>query len=372
MSNNPFAGPTGSQLTNNPFALQSDPSHASNRFPKIDDPSILTGQLGAGDPNFGGGQWGQGSFGGGYNPLQQQPVYPQQTGFPQTGQYFGNGQQPSYALGSEPQYFNTFGQQFPSQIPDNRSGALSHASDPTYQSIAAFDPYANLALLPQALPAPAPKPPSSPTSESFGGTSFHSDHPRSFVRDHKNELERWDPSAWKQFMSSIEKLKGAWEARKDLVNRATAGYNQQWTQQDVTRAQDLLREADSNIDLVLAAKLQLEEVQSGYRHSSDTASRSRVRQALNAGLRSLPEWPEELQTSAGVTVAYTNPQPQQSSILAQPTGYVTGGGNQPGGFGSLYQQQQQLQQIGWQQPQQYGYGSGFGQPSLQQGFYRGY
>ncbi len=237
MSNNPFSGPSSS-LTNNPFALQTDPNHASNRYPKIDDASPTGGQLGAGDSTFG-GQWRQNSLVGGYNPPQQ---YPQPTGLPQSGQFFGGSLQPEqlpYASNQGFQPSSTFSQQIQSQFPGGQSSAQFQTSNPVYQSVSAFDPYANLALLPQALPNPAPKPPSSPTTESFGGTSFHSDHPKSFVRDHKSDLEKWDPQSWKQFMQSIDKLIDAWAARKDLVNRAIANYNQQWTQQDVTRAQDV-------------------------------------------------------------------------------------------------------------------------------------
>jgi len=360
MSNNPFGGPSSS-LTNNPFAFQTDLNHASNRYPKIDDSTLPGGQLGAGSSTIGGGQWGHSSLAGGYNPQQQ---YPQQTGFPQNGQFFSSSLQQSYTSSPQASFqsSSTFGQQqLQPQLPGNQGSAQFQTSNPVYQGVAALDPYANLALLPQALPNPAHKPPSSPTTESFGGTSFHSDHPRSFVRDHKSDLEKWDPQTWKQFIQSIDKLKDAWIARKDVVNRAIAGYNHQWTQQDVTRAQDLLREADSNTDLASAAKFQLEEVYSGYRHSSDTLSRSRVREALNAGLNSLPEWPEELQTSTGVTVAYANPLPQQAPILSQPTQYFVGGGNQLSGF---YQQQQPSQQ-----PFS-GYGGGPGQSQLQQGFYQ--
>ena len=238
MSNNPFGGPSSS-LTNNPFAFQIDPNHASNRYPKIDDSTLPSGHLGAGSSTIGGGQWGQSSLAGGYNPQQQ---YPQKTGFPQNGQFFSSSFQQPYTSSPQASFqsSSTFGQQqFQPQLPGNQASAQFQTSNPVYQDVAALDPYANLALLPQALPNPAHKPPSSPTTESFGGTSFHSDHPRSFVRDHKSDLEKWDPQSWKQFMQSIDKLKDAWVARKDVVNRAIAGYNHQWTQQDFTRAQDV-------------------------------------------------------------------------------------------------------------------------------------
>ena len=42
---------------------------------------------------------------------------------------------------------------------------------------------------------------------------------------------------------------------------------------------------------VAASSYQLKEVLDGYRHSTDTASKRRVREAMNAALRSLPEYP---------------------------------------------------------------------------------
>jgi hypothetical protein len=46
------------------------------------------------------------------------------------------------------------------------------------------------------------------------------------------------------------------------------------------------------LDNVAAASMQMEEVLEGYRHSSDLASKNRVRSSLNAALLSLPDWPQ--------------------------------------------------------------------------------
>jgi len=42
---------------------------------------------------------------------------------------------------------------------------------------------------------------------------------------------------------------------------------------------------------VAASSYQLKEVLDGYRQSADMASKRRVREAMNAALRSLPEYP---------------------------------------------------------------------------------
>lgn len=93
--------------------------------------------------------------------------------------------------------------------------------------------------------------------------------------------------------------------------------------------------------MIVASSFQLKEAETGYRHSSDAASRARVREHLNAGLRALPEWPEDLQTSNGTTMQ-APPPPMQ---IAASTGY--GGGFGGGGGGFQQPQQQQPQFTGW-------------------------
>lgn len=69
--------------------------------------------------------------------------------------------------------------------------------------------------------------------------------------------------------------------------------------------------------MIAASSFQLEEAE-GYRHSRDKTSRDRVREALNAALKALPEWPEPLQTTRG-GVAMDNVQPPlQVMMPAQP------------------------------------------------------
>lgn len=45
------------------------------------------------------------------------------------------------------------------------------------------------------------------------------------------------------------------------------------------------------LDAVAAAALQMQEVFSSYRQSGDAASKRRVREAVNAALLNLPDWP---------------------------------------------------------------------------------
>ena len=53
----------------------------------------------------------------------------------------------------------------------------------------------------------------------------------------------------------------------------------------------LAKEAENNVGTVYAAKFQMTEVQGSYRHSTDAASKRRVREATNAALTNLPDWP---------------------------------------------------------------------------------
>ena len=45
------------------------------------------------------------------------------------------------------------------------------------------------------------------------------------------------------------------------------------------------------IDSVAASTFQINEVFTGYRQSADPASKQQVHEALNAALKSLPDWP---------------------------------------------------------------------------------
>ena len=47
------------------------------------------------------------------------------------------------------------------------------------------------------------------------------------------------------------------------------------------------------LDTVVAASFQMKEAHSGYRQSGDLASKKRVREAINAALTNLPDWPPQ-------------------------------------------------------------------------------
>ena len=186
------------------------------------------------------------------------------------------------------------------------------------------------------------------TSSSFSGSSFGvgpkgDSHPRDYIRTHKSQMEAWDSYTWKQFLNSIEALKLAWEERKSefLVRAkgviaqgqsgmAYGGYVAQQIQQEASRLQQVrwpfrmirrllteffdrclkrqnqtsvrnikchgsyLRSIIFCLDSVAASLFQMQEVFHGYRQSGDAASKARVREATNAALKGLPNWPSPI------------------------------------------------------------------------------
>jgi len=121
-------------------------------------------------------------------------------------------------------------------------------------------------------------------------------HPREFIRTHKAELESWDTYAWKQVLNTFNALKDAWAARKKEVEARIAQVQRDYGytgQQEVARLQMLLKEADSNFGAVAASSYQMHEVFQGYRQSGDFASKRRVREATNAALTNLTDWPAQ-------------------------------------------------------------------------------
>jgi hypothetical protein len=126
---------------------------------------------------------------------------------------------------------------------------------------------------------------------------------------------------------------------------------------------DLLHSADS----IAAGAIQLSEVHTGYRHSTDPASKRRVREALNASLRALPDWPLEggadlapavnqQWESAKAQVEWAQQQHQAQVQYAMATGWQQQQQQQ-----QLQPQPQQMMMTGaapagyWQQPQQTGW-----------------
>lgn len=54
----------------------------------------------------------------------------------------------------------------------------------------------------------------------------------------------------------------------------------------------MIRDAETQIDSIVASKAQMQEVYDGYKLSTDLASKNRVREGMNAGLMELPDWPQ--------------------------------------------------------------------------------
>lgn len=130
---------------------------------------------------------------------------------------------------------------------------------------------------------------------------------------------------------------------------------------DVTA--QLMREADMQIDSIVAAEYQLKEAQEGWRHSTDAASKRRVREQLNSSLRSLPDWPEVLDAQRLAEQANNPPPPQPQQQQPQPTGYGAMQ-PQPTGYGQQPSYGMQPQQTGYQQ---------YGQPApMQRPAFTGY
>jgi len=198
------------------------------------------------------------------------------------------------------------------------------------QLLAQFDPYVNLGqqLHPQTTTTSASIPSIANSGGGGGGGGAASaqqqqpppgvQHPRAFIRSHKAGLEAWDQTTWKQVQSCFDALKTAWETRKHTAEAqvralggsvgapaptasglfgavgtyGTYGGGYQTPQaQEIDRLNALIREADSNIDAIAAGAVQMTEMFGGYRHSSDIASKRRVREACNAAVAGLPEYP---------------------------------------------------------------------------------
>lgn len=158
-----------------------------------------------------------------------------------------------------------------------------------------------------------------------------SDHPRNVIAAHRVELEQWDQYGWRQSLNSLESLRIAWEHLRDDVFRhidIAPGLPEKAVYRKVCPSKivghtlinllpipffdDAIDETGSKrenrwvfpcpppeivltptfcIDSITAAYLQMQEVYSSYRQSPDASSKKRVRECLNAGLRSLPDWP---------------------------------------------------------------------------------
>lgn len=263
---------------------------------------------------------------------QQYASYGQQLGYLNPGLSHGIAPQPT---GAPFQPTSSFGQQLAANISGTSYGYLQgpngvqqqqqqayrpaqqQLQSPTY--IAQFDPYASIG---QGWGETQPQYQyqnqnqgqmqiqngGSPSVTSRSTTSMSASgnpHPREYLRTHKAEIEAWDTYAWKQLLNSFEALKVSWEARtKELGDKVGqlqvqlqyggGGYYAGQIQQEGARLQGLQREAQSHSDSVAASSFQMHEVFQGYRQSSDQASKRRVREASNAALQGLPDWPPQV------------------------------------------------------------------------------
>ncbi|KAI0690005.1 hypothetical protein BC835DRAFT_210996 [Cytidiella melzeri] len=339
----PYGGGPPPELSNNPFI--DHPTNALSRYPDINgaDQSTTGGSQqftpwmqpsspGVGSPGgyTGFGQPSQSNFtpqfqfqqqqqtgwqGGGGYPQQgvngngfAVQVQPQQTGRPfQPTSSFGqqlNGQltaagypqqqqQQPTGYHQQPQYpsgYGGYGQQ-----PQQYGSAQQQQQYPSE-----FDPYSGIGQLqaqhsqnPQSLAAPTGGP---------GGSQYKHPHPREFVHRNKAELEAWDTYAWKQVINCFDALKDAWMMRKREVEARAqtfggqglfGGYGNHIHSQQFQQLEQMSKQAETNSDTVAAASFQMQEVQAGYRQSGDLASKKRVREAINAALQSLPDWPPQ-------------------------------------------------------------------------------
>ncbi|KAK0450175.1 hypothetical protein EV421DRAFT_1899691 [Armillaria borealis] len=281
-------GASGPAITNNPFVT--DPTNSESRFPDISGADHTNGQYtswlqpGASSsyqqtgfqqqlPQYNSGYGSPGGY--------LSPVSPQQTsgfGQPWMGQPVSSGPQGSsygYLQGqtaqSQPQAYNPAQQQL--------------QNNPGY--IAQFDPYSSVGQGWDGGSITNTNSTQTPISTSKSPAGFS--HPREYLRTHKAELESWDAYAWKQLLGTFDAVKDAWEARKKELQD-----NIGQLQQEIMRLQGLTKEADFNFDSVAASSFQMHEVFQNYRQSGDLASKRRVREACNAALTSLPDWPSQI------------------------------------------------------------------------------
>ncbi|RDB25987.1 hypothetical protein Hypma_006551 [Hypsizygus marmoreus] len=318
MYNNGYGGP---EITNNPFI--NDPRNPQTRFPDISGASSSNGLQ---------TQWPQSPIdnNGGYQapPMYHQPSYQQQPqlspGYVQQTGYLSPGLSPQ-GISPQPtgmpfQPTSSFGQQLAANMSGSsygylqgQSGPQSTAYNPAQQQlqnnpgyIAQFDPYASIGQgwegqqpQNQNVQSPTGGGPISTSTPSPGNP-----HPRDYLRTHKAEIEAWDTYAWKQLLNAFDALKDSWEGRsKELEGKINqlqtqmqyggGGYYASQIKQEGLRLQALLKDARSYFDSLAASSFQMREVFQGYRQSGDLASKRRVREASNAALQGLPDWPPQ-------------------------------------------------------------------------------
>ncbi|KAK4056943.1 hypothetical protein OIO90_001843 [Microbotryomycetes sp. JL221] len=350
-----------SHRVNNPFAPQPQTSveATASRYPDVSGELQQYSQQQQSQPT-GYGQYQQQPQATGYNQGygQPQPQQQQQQQFqPQsslTPQYTGF--QPQSSFGQQLQHQQSqYGQQ-----QQQYGGAGQGASPQVSFSVNDLDPYSGLSQIGTNntnMGSQTGQQQQRQAAQTLLHVQQTQSHPRQYVHDNKHLLMTWDDYAWKQLLSRVDSLREGWEQRKSSISSLG---NQG---ADPTSIDQLRKDADNYIDSCHAAKMQLAEVKEGWRHSTDAASKARVREALNAGLASLPEYPPALQPEqlGGAFHQRAYEDHRKQSIMSS---FSTGPSNN---FG---QQQQQPQQQSFapgmgmsMQPQQTGY---YGQQQQQQ------
>jgi len=115
------------------------------------------------------------------------------------------------------------------------------------------------------------------------------EHPRDYIQKNKTSLENRDEYYWKQALNAFDALEDAWAKRVQQLQMGQQSARTQYG--DGSQYDNHIRAAQSHRDATASCKFQMKEAKMGYHLSSDKASRERVRQALNAGLKELPGWP---------------------------------------------------------------------------------
>ncbi|GAA5906739.1 uncharacterized protein JCM6883_005674 [Sporobolomyces salmoneus] len=323
---------------NNPFAKQpqSIVDQTAERYPEIPSSSTYP-QAQQEFQSY--PQYGQQQF--------QQPLYNQNTGFaPIQSQNTGFVQQAQHFAGAGG---GGAGGGYPGQYQGHYQGqgqgqgqGQAYASGNTSE----FDPYASLSSLNPSQSSISQQS-SSPAILQVQQTQSH---PRQFVAENKQALVSWNEQVWTSLFERVDALRLAWEQR---VAGIKAAANQG---ADPTNVDTLKRDAENHVDSIHAAKMQMNEVKSGWKHSTDSASKARVREALNAGLSAMPEYPppinpEQLGGSFHQNAVQNY---QKSSIMGQYNAPTAG---------NFYQGHLQPQQTGYNA---YGYGYGGYQPQSSQ------
>ncbi|KJA26273.1 hypothetical protein HYPSUDRAFT_36548 [Hypholoma sublateritium FD-334 SS-4] len=340
-------GTTSPPLTNNPFISS---EHPSSRFPDISSPPpqqqqqqygtwsatgggypeqqqlVQQQQVGYGQPQQQMGMTMGGSGAGYLSPAPQS--YPSQGGTAPFQPSSSFGQQLAGHMSGSSYYYLQGQQQQPQNATAYHPVQQQLQNNPGY--IAQFDPYSSLGqalgggggnqaqnqgyngynqqqpgLVHTASMGSTMSSVSGGAASSYGMSATGNPHPKDYIRTHKTEIEAWDQYAWKQLIGTFEVLMQSWEGRKNELSRRVGELSQQMQagmaygqyyvaqiQQEGSRIQQLLKEAEENFDSVAASTFQMKEVFEGYRQSSDMAGKRRVKEATNAALQGLPGWPQ--------------------------------------------------------------------------------